>query len=254
MIDTHVHYDHRRFDGDRAALLDEIHMGVGVELAVNPPITYASNFTMRETLKDYPWIFYGLGVHPNHGEGLERTCFAELAALKDARTVAVGETGLDYCRIREPERRENQAHVFRQQIDLAKQLHLPLILHVRDAWEDALAILRSMGSSFDGVLHCFAADAETAKGYLDLGFRLGMGSAVTDPRKEATRQAAEDLPLDVMVLETDCPFLPIPAGTKGRPSSASLPAVADALAVLKGCTREEITETTAKTARALFRI
>lgn len=261
MIDTHTHYFLKDFDHDRYMVLEKLR-DAGVTHVIEAAIDMESNFRMRKLFADSDMVSFGAGVHPlkvsfaDRIYGLSgcRNILREL--LHTPRTVAVGETGLDFHRGADEDEQALQERYFRMQLDLALAHDMPLILHIRDCHEEALAVLESYGTAFKGVCHCFIGGADIAKRYTDLGFYLGIGGSAT---YTANKGRFEDfirdlplLPLDRVVLETDAPYL-IPSGCKGkRNTSLLLPAVVDTLAQAKGESSETIEAITADNAVRAF--
>lgn len=252
-IDTHCHMDHKQLKPDRKAVMQAASQA-GVGALIVPAISLESNFTMRgEVYADCPETFFAVGIHPNHTACLdERTCLGALEKLIDSRTVAIGETGLDFFRTREPEKQALQRFWFERQIELALKYDLPLILHVRDAWDEALKILRSSHTTFSGVAHCFAGTWDQAQAFLELGFGLGIGGAVTRENPGLLETAAK-APLCQLVLETDAPFL-APRGCKGRNSPENLPLIGGILANIRKIPVEEVSRVTSENARRIFHL
>ena len=229
MIDTHTHYYLKPFNGDRFQLLQQLREN-HIDRVIEAAIDMESNFTMRKYIADEDMVYYGTGLHPLRVAYADRiygiqTCRALLSELiLTPKTVAVGETGLDYHRnVSCDDDKELQKAYFRMQIDLALEYDMPLILHIRDCHEDALEILESYGTTFKGVAHCFIGGADIAKCYTDLGFYLGIGGSCTySQNKGRFDDFIRDLPLlplDRIVLETDAPYL-LPSGCKGKRNSS----------------------------------
>lgn len=247
-IDTHCHMDHKQFNSDRAAVLENARC-LGMTAMIVPAITYESNYSLRqEPLLRSEDIRFAVGVHPNHivpdltKEMLER--------YLDSRVVAIGETGLDYFRTREPELQAQQRRMFRLQIELALERDLPLILHVRDAWDSALEILRSYECTFSGVAHCYAGTWEQAREFMALGFCLGIGGTVTRMHPALT-ETVQKMPLDALLLETDAPYL-APVGCKGRNTPENIPVIARTIADIRGIDIGEVMSTTTENAKRVF--
>ena len=262
MIDTHTHYFLKDFDCDRFMLLEKLQQA-GITHVIEAAIDMESNFRMRKLFTDEEMVSFGAGVHPlrvayaNRIYGLSGCQHILRELLHTPKTVAIGETGLDFHRGADETEQALQKDYFRMQLELALEHDMPLILHVRDCHEDALAIMESFGVAFKGVCHCFIGGADVAKRYTDLGFYLGIGGSAT---YTANKGRFEDfirdlplLPLDRVVLETDSPYL-VPSGCHGkRNTSLNLNAVVETLAQAKGVTAEEIeAATTANAFRAFF--
>lgn len=253
IFDTHAHYDDEAFDEDRDALLRSLE-----ENGIGPVVNVGASIqTTRNTLKlteEYPFIYGAAGVHPNETAELDED---RLQWLKEVsareKIVAIGEIGLDY-HWNEPEP-EIQKHWFIRQLELAKEVDLPVIIHSRDAAKDTLDIVRSERAwETGGVLHCFSYSLEQAKEYLNMGFYLGIGGVLTFQNARKLKEVVAYMPMDRIVLETDCPYLaPVPHRGK-RNSSLNLPYVAEAVSQIKGIPAEEVIEITARNARTLYRM
>ncbi len=249
LIDSHAHLDDRAFDRDRAALIAS---AFAKELGI---ITIGGDLrSSREAVRvaERHWrIWATVGAHP-HGaksvgpETIE--AFEELAA-RDV-VVAIGEIGLDYYRDLSP--RDVQREVFREQLELARRLDLPICLHNRESTDDLLAILRDAESAHRGVVHSFLGDAELAETFLDLGLHLGIGGPLTYPKNGALRAAVTQVPMDRLLIETDCPYLtPVPyRGRRNEPAYVRY--VAEEIAQLKGISVDEVAERTTANAVRLF--
>lgn len=191
-----------------------------------------------------------MGIHPHEAARATPADLQQLADLCARPTVkAVGEAGLDYYYDRSP--RDVQAGIFRQQCDLAVTLNKPLVVHVRDAHEDCLRIMKDSGVR-QGMIHCFTGDTQAAKGYLDLGFHISVSGVVTYKKTEALQAAVAYTPLDRLMVETDSPFLaPIPyRGKKNEPGFVV--ETAKKVAELKNLTPDEVAFATTRNAAALF--
>ena len=262
MIDTHTHYFLKDFDNDRFALLEKLREG-GVSSVIEAAIDIESNFKMRKYFFDCDMVFFGAGLHPLRVAYADRIyglqgCKKMLEVLiRTPKTVAIGETGLDFSRgVFCEADKERQRAYFIMQLELALESGMPLILHVRDCHEEALDIMESFGEPFKGVSHCFIGSAAIAKRYTDLGFYLGIGGSCTYSKNEGRYiEFIRDLPLlpmDRIVLETDAPYL-IPTGCRGRRNnSLNLSAVVSTLAQAQNMTAEEVEMITERNAKECF--
>lgn len=238
MIDTHAHYHLSHFEPDRVDLLQQIH-AAGVKAVVEFPLeinTFPSTYML---LKDFPWVYYGAGLHPKYAMmfDLARTdCVRDMVMLKarDQKTVAIGETGLDFYWGTESTQISNQIEWFIWHLSLAKWLKKPVNLHIRQADESALELLTAHGKGVDGICHCFGGDWETARRFLDLGFSLGIGGRVTYQNAWQLREVVRKAPLDRLVLETDAPYIRPSQVKMWRNNSLNLVHVLDEIAVLRG--------------------
>ena len=241
------------FGGDREELLSGLAAG-GIGTVVNVGADMESTKTTIALTEKYPFIYGAAGVHPSSTAELDEEKFAELRVLaQSGKIVAIGEIGLDYY-WEEPDH-ETQKKWFHRQLNLARELKLPVIIHSRDAAKDTLDIMKEEHSGeIGGVIHCFSYGKEMAAEYLKMGFYLGIGGVLTFKNAKKLLEVAEMAPLDRLVLETDCPYLaPVPNRGK-RNSSLNLPYVAEKLAEIKKCTPEEIVRATEENARRLYRL
>ena len=253
IFDTHAHYDDEAFDEDRDALLTELSES-GIEAVVNVGASMDSCKRTVALTEKWPFVYGAVGVHPSDTADLTE---ADMEWLKNAaaaeKIVAIGEIGLDY-HWDEPER-DHQKKWFIRQLDLAKEVDLPVIIHSRDAAKDTLDIMKAEHSgTTGGVIHCFSYGEEMAREYLNMGYFLGIGGVVTFTNAKKLKEVVKYAPLSQMVLETDCPYLaPVPNRGK-RNSSLNLPYVVEMISELKGIPAEQIIEETNRNARRLYRL
>lgn len=253
IFDTHAHYDDEAFDQDREAVLGGL-SEAGIGTVVNIASDMDSVETTLALTRKYPFVYGAVGIHPSSTAELDTENFEKLRqAAGQPRVVAVGEIGLDYY-WDEPDRKV-QTLWFRRQLNLARELGKPVVIHSRDAAQDTLTIMREeRAAEIGGVIHCFSYGKEMAEAYLDMGFYLGIGGVLTFKNARKLLEVVEYAPLERLVLETDCPYLaPVPYRGK-RNTSANLPLVAEAIAGIKGRPVEEIIAVTEKNARALYRM
>ncbi len=255
IFESHAHYDDRRFDADRDALLDSLAAG-GIGYVVNVGANIASTKASLALAEKYPWIYASAGVHPSDVGELDEEKFAQLSELcGHEKCVAVGEIGLDYYWEKAPEVRENQKYWFRRQLDLAREKGLPVIIHSRDAAQDTLDIMREMhAGDIGGVIHCFSNSPEFARIYVDMGFYIGIGGVITFKNAKTLREVAAQTPLERILLETDCPYLAPEPNRGKRNSSLNLTYVGAEIARVKGVPCDEVVETTCENAKKLYRI
>ncbi len=259
MIDTHTHYAHGQYDEDREETLKKA-FDAGVESLINIAITYESNEQMREMFREYDNIFYTVGIHPCRITEEDCTKWEErlegLSYFADQeKVVAIGETGLDYFKEQDPKKQEIQRIWFARHIELALSKDLPLVLHVRGegAMKDALEILdRYSLPDHPGVCHCFVGNSKEALEWMNRGFLLGIGGQITHRRVKELRESIGMIPLESILLETDCPFL-APAGYDSkRNGSDALPFIVRVIAQLKQMTEEDVIRESTKNAKHLF--
>lgn len=253
IFDTHAHYDDEAFDEDREALLDRL-PAEGIAGVVNVGASLASCRRTLELMERYDFVYGAIGVHPSETAELNEEHFEWLReACGHKKCVAVGEIGLDYY-WDEPERAV-QKEWFVRQMELARDLALPVVIHSRDAARDTVDLMTAAGAGeIGGVIHCYSYTKETARTFLDMGFYFGIGGVLTFQNAKKLREAVEYIPMERIVLETDCPYLaPVPFRGK-RNSSLNIPYVIDALAQIKGITGEEVREQAWKNAHDLYHI
>ena len=251
IFDTHTHYDDEAFEEDRDALISSL-SAKNVGLVVN---VGASLSSCRETLRmaeKYPFVYGAIGVHPSETAELNADNFLQLSEMaKHAKCVAVGEIGLDYY-WPEPDR-ETQKFWFKRQLGLARELNLPVVIHSRDAANDTITVMKDMhAEEIGGVIHCFSYTRETAEVFLKMGFYIGIGGVVTFKNARKIKEAVEVIPLERIVLETDCPYLaPVPFRGE-RNSSLNLPYVIEEIARIKQVSPNEVEEITWENAHKLY--
>ena len=252
IFDTHAHYDDEQFDEDRDSLLCSMQEG-GVGTIVNAGSDVASWEDVRALTARYPFIYGAAGVHPDDVGELNEENFRRLrAVLQEEKMVAVGEIGLDYYW--DNESHEVQKKWFIRQLELARELEMPVIIHSREAAADTLQIMKEHARGLKGVIHCFSYSAEMAREYVKMGFFIGVGGVVTFKNSRKLKEVVEETPLEYLLLETDCPYLaPVPNRGK-RNSSLNLVYVAEQIAELKQLSYDEVVEQTEKNARRLYNL
>ena len=248
-IDSHAHLNDPAFDKDRAALIANAHaQGLGI---VNIGSSLRSSREAVALASRYRGIWATVGVHPHGAKTVDAATLNALEELAaNHAVVAIGEIGLDYYRDLSP--RDVQRTVFAQQLALAKRLELPVVLHNRESTDDLLAILKRVDCRHHGVVHSFLGDQALAQAFLDLGLHLGIGGPLTFPKNAILRDAVRAVPLDRMLLETDCPYLtPVPyRGRRNEP--AYIRYVAKTIAEIKGTTVETVAARTTENVQKVF--
>ena len=255
IFDTHAHYDDEAFDEDRDSLLKSLPEN-GIESAVNVSSNIASVQATLALIKKYPFLYGAVGIHPNETGELDESRFQWLEQMTQMpKVVAVGEIGLDYYWDREEEVRDRQKYWFARQLNLARETGLPVIVHSRDAAKDTLDVMEAeRARELGGVMHCFSYTKETAAKILGWGWYFGIGGVLTFKNARKLREAVETIPLESILLETDCPYLAPEPNRGKRNDSRNLPYVVSALAQLKGVSEAEVIGITERNAKRLFRI
>ena len=254
IFDTHAHYDDEAFDEDRDELLDRLFKN-GIGTIVNVGASIEGCKASAELADKYEHIYAAVGVHPDDYERLDRQeSFMEWLrheALTNKKVVAIGEIGLDYY-YDEPGR-ELQKKWFLKQLELAGQVNKPVIIHSRDACADTIDILKNgHAEDIGGIIHCYSYTKETVKTFYDMNFYFGIGGVLTFKNARKLVEAAEVIPLDRIVLETDCPYLaPVPNRGK-RNDSSNIKYVIEKLGSIKGVSAEHIAEVTYQNALRVY--
>ena len=253
IFDTHAHYDDEAFDNDREALirfLPEAGIGRVVNIAASPE----SIEECLDLAHRFPYVYCALGIHPEHCAEMDEALLEEIRKkLRDEKAVAVGEIGLDYY-WPEPDR-EIQKHWFARQLQLAAEVDLPVVIHSREAAADTMRIMKeNHAEKVGGVVHCYSYSVELAREFVKMGFYIGIGGVLTFKNARKLVEVAREIPLERLLLETDCPYLaPVPYRGK-RNCSLYLPHVVAKLAELKGITEEEVIRVTEHNAETMYRL
>ena len=257
IVDTHAHLDMPEFSSDR----DEV-IARATERGVTTIITIGINLESdRRSLnlaETYAGVLAAIGFHPQESKGVEKEDIEKLWEMaKHPRVVAIGEIGLDFYRNNAP--REDQLKVLQWQLELAERVGLPIIIHCRQAQEEMLPLLRKWSISYKtpgdeprGVLHCFNVDLETAERYLEMGFYISLGAYIGYPSSAKLRETIKGIPMDKLVIETDCPFLP-PQKYRGKRNEPSYTVITcGVLAEIRQTSLEEIARQTTQNASKVF--
>jgi len=282
LIETHAHLDYPDFANDLDDLVRRA-ADAGVTRIITIGTSIESSRRAIDLAEKYPAVYATIGVHPTFVEEAEEDVFTPLCELaKQPRVVAIGETGLDYHRlpseevakekqvqvmtalrtetdeeieaqIRDGAYKSKQASLFQQQLDLAVELGLNVVIHQRDAWEDTLKIMQPYAGKLRGVFHCFGGSLDQANEVLDLDHLVSFTGIVTFKNGAAVREVAAQIPLWKFMVETDCPYLaPVPfRGKRAEPAHTRI--VAEAIAAARDVPLEEIAEATTETAEGFFR-
>ncbi len=253
IFETHAHYDDEKFDGDREELIAELREA-GIGHVINVGASIESTKTTLELVKKHDFMYAAVGVHPSDVDGLNEKTFAWLAEqTRLDKTVAVGEIGLDYYWDKEPEVQKNQRIWFQKQMELACEADLPVIIHSRDAAEDTMRIMKEVhAEEIPGVIHCYSYSPEMAKEFVKMGYYIGVGGVVTFKNAKKLVQTVQEIPIERILLETDCPYMAPEPHRGTRNSSLNLPYVAAKIAELKGISAEEVISITEQNAYRLF--
>ena len=247
IFDAHAHYDDRWFDEDRDSLLSSMPQN-GVAYIVNASVDLATAKTAIEYAEQYPFMYACAGIHPENLEGLPENYLEQLTELlKHQRVVALGEIGLDY---HWDIPKDAQNRVFEEQLQLAKELDVPVVIHDREAHGDVMDLVRKYRPK--GLMHCYSGSVEMLKEVLKLGMSISLGGTVTFKNARVPVEVAQAVPLDRLLLETDAPYLsPVPYRGK-RNDSAKIAYTAERIAELRNMDPQELIDVTTENAKRLF--
>ena len=252
LFDTHAHLDDRAFDDDRTELLAGL-PGQGLVLVMNPGCSLESSRNVVKIAKEHDYIYAAVGSHPDVADEVNEAVIDEYRMLckQNPKVKAIGEIGLDYHYEDIP--RDIQQKAFRMQMALAQELEMPVIVHEREAHEDGMAIVKEF-PTVTGVFHCYSGSAEMARQLVDLGWYIGFTGVLTFKNARKAVEVAASIPLDRIVLETDCPYMaPEPFRGK-RNDPGKLYRMAEKLAEIRGLPLEEIHRITMENGKRLYRI
>ncbi|MBO7185086.1 MAG: TatD family hydrolase [Oscillospiraceae bacterium] len=252
LFDTHAHMDDRAFDEDRSTLLESLPQQ-GVHLVMNPGCSLASSRNVCRLVEEYPFVYGAVGSHPDVANEVNEAVLEEYRQMcrEHKKIKAIGEIGLDYHYEDIP--REIQQQAFRAQMALAAELDLPVIVHERDAHADGMAIVEEF-PTVKGVFHCYSGSLDMAKWLIQRGWYIGFTGVLTFKNARKALEVAENIPLDRIVLETDCPYMaPEPfRGKRNHPGY--LYRMAQRLAQLRGISVEEVQRITMENGKRLYRM
>lgn len=250
IFDSHAHYTDKAFNEDREIMLGSLKES-GVCGIINCGADIESSVSSVDLASKYDYIYAACGIHPEEADKIPENYIDILRDLaKNEKCVAIGEIGLDYYWRQDT--KDLQKELFEKQILLSKELDLPIIVHDREAHGDTMEILKKHRPK--GVLHCFSGSPETAAEVLKLGMYIGLGGALTFKNARKAVEVAQMLPLDRLLLETDCPYMaPVPMRGK-RNNSGYIPFIAEKVAEIKGIDPQSVLDVTAENTKVLFNI
>ncbi len=253
LIDSHCHLNLSAFNDDVDAVVQRAH-AAGVEKMMVIGTNMADSIKAIELAHQYPGLYATIGIHPHDSKNAEEAAYERFKALAaDPKVVAYGEIGLDFFRDHSP--KPVQRREFARQLNLAGELGLPVIIHDRDAHQEVYDIIRSEeGYLNGGVIHCFSADYDWAKRFIDLGFVISLPGTITFPKSHLQQEVAKKLSLDDLLIETDAPFLaPIPyRGKRNEPAYVGY--VAEAIAKLRKLDPEAVAQATSANSARVFNL
>lgn len=253
MIDSHAHYDDEKFDLDRDEMLTQC-VNHGVTHIINAGCDLKSSEACIDLSRKYPFMYAAVGVHPHEASSCEENTLEALTTMTgEKKVVAIGEIGLDYHYDFSP--REVQREWFAKQIALARSLKLPIIIHDREAHKDVLDIVRAeKGYEVGGVFHCFSGSREMAREVLEMGFNIGIGGALTFKNAHKPIEVVRYTPLDMLLVETDCPYM-TPEPYRGQRNwSGLIKHVLNKIAEIKAIDYIDAEDATSNNAIRLFKL
>ena len=252
-IDTHAHYTDKQFNDDRSELLNTIKndfyglVEIGCDLNTSKLALDLSN--------KYDFIYSTLGIHPSEVKNAKSGDLDFIRQnAKAKKVVAIGEIGLDYYWDKEDEIKNLQKRMFILQLNIAKEKHLPVVIHSRNASKDTLDIIKTYASDMKGIIHCYSYSYETALEYVKMGYYIGIGGVVTYNNAKTLQEVVQKIPLNHLVLETDSPNLSPDPNRGKRNASLNLKYVVKKIAELKGISEQEVLKTTFKNAKEVYNI
>ncbi|MBE5920617.1 MAG: TatD family deoxyribonuclease, partial [Pseudobutyrivibrio ruminis] len=253
--ETHAHYDDEKFDPDRVELLSHLLRENNIGKIVNVGATFKGCKESIALAEKYDDVYAAIGIHPEEIDEINDEVIEWLRQnSSNPKVVAIGEIGLDYYWVKEEEQRAKQRLWFNKQMDLAKELEMPVIIHSRDAAEDTLNTIKLYNNSHvKGIVHCYSYSKEIAMEYVKMGWYIGVGGVVTFKNAKKLVETVEAIPLESIVLETDCPYMaPVPHRGE-RNSSIFLSHVAEKIAEIKNISVDEVENVTYQNALNIYK-
>ncbi len=252
MIDSHAHLDDEKFNYDREGVLKGLYENQ-IAYVINPGSDLETSKSAVELSHEYDFIYSAVGVHPHEAEDFTEEIYEEIKKLaKEKKVVAIGEIGLDYYYDHSP--REIQKEVFRKQLNLAKELNMPVIIHTRDAQGDTFDILNEFKGEVTGVMHCYTGSVEMAEKYMKLGYYISIAGPVTFKNAVNVKEMVKTIPMEKLLIETDSPYLtPTPnRGKRNEPKFVKY--VAETIAELKEIPLTDVIEHSRENTKNLFKL
>ena len=254
IFETHAHYDDEKYKADREELLTSM-PAKGIDYIINVGANIEGSKKSIELAEQYEYIYAAIGVHPSDIECLNEESFAWLRSKSTwKKTVAIGEIGLDYYWEKEPEVQVAQQKWFSRQMNLARETELPVIIHSRDAAKDTMQLMKEIhAEEINGVIHCYSYSKEMAWEFIKMGYYIGVGGVVTFKNAKKLKETVENIPLEKILLETDCPYMAPEPHRGTRNDSTNIVYVVAKIAELKGVTEQEVMAVTSQNAHDLLK-
>ena len=254
IFETHAHYDDEKFDVDRVELLSHLLRSNNIGNIVNIGASFRGCKDSLDLATSYPNVYAAIGIHPENIDEINDDVMDWLRInASNPKVVAIGEIGLDYYWVKEDEQRAKQRLWFQRQMDLAKEVDLPVVIHSRDAAEDTLNTIMSYNTQgVRGIVHCYSYSKEIAAQYVQMGWYIGVGGVVTFKNGRKLVETVESIPLESIVLETDCPYMAPEPHRGERNSSIYLSHIAAKIAEIKGISVKEVEDVTYANALKIY--
>ena len=260
IFETHAHYDDPAFDEDRDSLLSGM-ADAGVGTIVNIGATVQMSLDSIALAKKYPFIYATVGLHPEEFDELDDEHLGLISDMidregiyPDGRIVAIGEIGLDYHWAETEEQRQLQRDYFIRQLGMAGERNLPVMIHSREAAEDTMSIIREYGSGLICDIHCYSGSPEMAEQYVKMGHYIGVGGVVTFKNGKKLKETVSRIPIESILLETDCPYMSPEPYRGARNDSTKIRFVVSQISQLKGISEDEVIRITEENARKFYRL
>ncbi len=254
IFETHAHYDDEKFDEDRVELLSHLLKENNIDKIVNVGASFKGCKDSIQLAETYDNVYAAIGIHPENIDEISDDVIEWLIDnSRNSRVVAIGEIGLDYYWVKDELERAKQRVWFERQLELAKEVELPVIIHSRDAAEDTLnTIVRYNTQKLKGIVHCYSYSREIAQQYVKMGWLIGVGGVVTFKNGRKLRETVEAIPIESIVLETDCPYMAPEPHRGERNSSINLKYIAEKVAEIKGLSVSEVEDITYSNAMRIY--
>ena len=254
IFETHAHYDDEKFDGDRVELLSHLLKENNIGNIVNVGASFRGCKDSLKLAESYDNVYAAIGIHPEEIDDASDEVLEWIREnASNPKVVAIGEIGLDYYWVKDPEGRAKQRIWFDKQMDLAKEVNLPVVIHSREAAEDTFNTIKSYNTQdVKGIVHCYSYSKELALEYVKMGWYIGVGGVVTFKNGKKLVETVEAIPLENIVLETDCPYMAPEPHRGSRNSSIYLKYVSEKIAQLKGVSVEEVERITYDNALRIY--
>lgn len=255
IFDTHAHYEGEEFDSDRVELLSILNKQ-GIDKIVDVGSSIYTSTQIVKLVKEFPFMYGAVGIHPEDADNIKEEDINTLRKLaNEDKIIAIGEIGLDYHYTKEESILEKQKYWFKKQLDLALELNFPVSIHSRDAAKDTFDILKEYNKKgLKAALHCYSYSSTQAKEYVKMGYFIGIGGAITFKNASKKREVVNEVPLEYILTETDCPYMaPVPV-RGSRNHSGNIKYIIDKISEVKNIDRNIVEDITYKNAKRFYNL